>query len=76
MAVIAVSTLLNAGYFLPIVYRAFFVAPAAEHGHGHHAHGEAPWPMVLALSLTAAATVLLFFMPDVPLALARQLVER
>ena len=27
VAVIAVSTLLNAGYFLPIVYRAFFVAP-------------------------------------------------
>ncbi len=74
VAVIVVSTLLNAGYFLPIVYRAFFVPPAAAHGHDDHPHGEAPWPMVLALSLTAGATLLLFFLPDVPLALARQLV--
>jgi multicomponent Na+:H+ antiporter subunit D len=79
VAVIAVSTLLNAGYFLPIVYRAFFVAPALGDGHEpdhEHPHGEAPWPMVLALSLTAAATVLLFFLPDVPLALARQMIGR
>ncbi len=72
VAVIVASTLLNAGYFLPIVYRAFFVAPP-EDGIGHdHPHGEAPLPMVLALCATAAATVLLFFLPDVPLALARQ----
>ena len=70
-AVIALSTLLNAGYFLPIVWRAFFVAP---HADGGPAHGEAPWPMVLALTITAALTLLLFFVPDVPLALARQLV--
>jgi len=70
VAVIVVSTLLNAGYFLPIVYRAFFVAP--HDGPGHRAHGEAPWPMVVALCATAAATVLLFFYPELPLALARQ----
>jgi multicomponent Na+:H+ antiporter subunit D len=70
VGVIVASTLLNAGYFLPIVYRAFFVAPPA--GAHEHPHGEAPWPMVLALTVTAAATVLLFFLPDVPLALARQ----
>ncbi len=70
LVVIAVSTLLNAGYFLPIVYRAFFVAPAA----GDAPHGEAPLPMVLALCATAAVTVVLFFVPDVPLALARQMV--
>jgi multicomponent Na+:H+ antiporter subunit D len=73
VTVIALSTLLNAGYFLPIVYRAFFVAPSAGNPADphHHPHGEAPLPMVLALTATAAATVLLFFMPDVPLALAR-----
>jgi multicomponent Na+:H+ antiporter subunit D len=71
VGVIAASTLLNAGYFLPIVYRAFFVAPPAE----AHPHGEAPWPMVGALTLTAAGTLALFFFPDVPLALARQLVS-
>jgi multicomponent Na+:H+ antiporter subunit D len=73
VTVIALSTLLNAGYFLPIVYRAFFLAPSdgiAGDPH-HHPHGEAPLPMVIALTATAAATVLLFFMPDVPLALAR-----
>ena len=71
VAVIVGSTLLNAAYFLPIVYRAFFVAPAPD--ANDHAHGEAPLPMVLALTLTAAATVLLFLLPDVPLALARQM---
>jgi multicomponent Na+:H+ antiporter subunit D len=71
VGVITLSTLLNAGYFLPIVYRAFFVpAPTSE---SEPAHGEAPLPMVIASSITAAATVLLFLMPDVPLALAHQL---
>ena len=45
VGVIAASTLLNAGYFLPIVYRAFFVAPALHEAHDHP-HGEAPLPMV------------------------------
>jgi multicomponent Na+:H+ antiporter subunit D len=70
VGVIVGSTLLNAGYFLPIVYRAFFRAPG---GPAHdHAHGEAPWPMVLALTITAVASVLMFLMPELPLALARQ----
>jgi multicomponent Na+:H+ antiporter subunit D len=63
--VIAASTLLNAGYFLPIVYRAFFHAPAGE------AHGEAPWTRVAALVFTAGLTVAMFFWADLPLALAR-----
>jgi multicomponent Na+:H+ antiporter subunit D len=71
VGVIVASTLLNAGYFLPIVYRAFFVAGNHD---PHAAHGEAPWPMVLALCITAAATVALFFWPDVPLALARAMI--
>jgi multicomponent Na+:H+ antiporter subunit D len=79
VGVIAVSTLLNAGYFLPIVYRAFFVSPAGvEQGQDRHppAHGEAPLPMVLALCATAALTLFLFFLPEVPLALARQTIGR
>ena len=72
VVVIAISTLLNAGYFLPIVYRAFFVPlpPDAQ----QHPHGEAPWPIVAALVTTAALTVALFLRPEVPLALARALV--
>ncbi|MBP6776091.1 MAG: monovalent cation/H+ antiporter subunit D family protein [Piscinibacter sp.] len=78
VGVIAASTLLNAGYFLPIVYRAFFVAPGGHDGSHEdgHAHGEAPLPMVIALCVTAVATLLLFFLPDVPLALARQTIAR
>ena len=71
IATIAASTLLSAGYLLPIVFRAFF-RPSAD-GHGH-AHGEAPLPMVVAMVATATATVLMFFFADLPLSLARQLV--
>jgi multicomponent Na+:H+ antiporter subunit D len=63
LGVIVASTLLNAGYFLPIVYRAFMRPGGGE-------HGEAPWTMVVALVATAALTVLMFFLSDVPLALA------
>jgi len=69
VAVIAASTLLNAGYFVPIVYRGFFRAPPAE----AHPHGEAPWPMLAALGASAAATLAFFFLPELPLALARNL---
>jgi multicomponent Na+:H+ antiporter subunit D len=73
LAVIATSTLLNAAYLLPIVYRAFFVAAPADPAGVAPSHGEAPLPSVVALLLTAAATVALFFVPDMPLALAQQL---
>jgi multicomponent Na+:H+ antiporter subunit D len=87
VGVIILSTLLNAGYFLPIVYAAFLRPPdqpaggnpgdhEGEHegGNGHHDHGEAPLPVVVALTLTAAGTLALFWFPDVPLALARNLI--
>ena len=71
LAVIVGSTLLNAGYFLPIVYRAFFRAStegqdrtrrsAVDDGGCAGRHG-------------GIGTVLLFFFADVPLALARQMV--
>ena len=38
VAVIIASTLLNAGYFLPIVYRAFFRAPPPDEHHDDHGH--------------------------------------
>jgi multicomponent Na+:H+ antiporter subunit D len=65
LGVIVASTLLNAGYFLPILYRAFLKKGNDE------AHGEAPLPMVLALVATAALTILMFFYAELPLALAR-----
>ncbi|HXH03190.1 MAG TPA: proton-conducting transporter membrane subunit, partial [Candidatus Competibacteraceae bacterium] len=78
VAVIAASTLLNAAYFLPIVYAAFF-KPARIHHHGHHHyhghHGEAPPPIVAALTVSAALTVLLFLFPGPALELAEQMLR-
>lgn len=63
LAVLMISTGLNAAYFLPIVFRAFFrpedQAPPSD-------HGEAPWPMVAALT-TTALLVLAFFVLNGPI---------
>jgi multicomponent Na+:H+ antiporter subunit D len=72
VAVILGSTLLNAAYFLPILYTAF-LKPEAADGQGHE-HGEAPLPIVLALVTTAAGTILLFLFPGPALELAARLV--
>jgi multicomponent Na+:H+ antiporter subunit D len=69
VAVIAASTLLTASYFLPIVYRAYFL-PESE---GSGAHGEAPWTMVAAMALSAGLTLAMFFAADWPVRLAMQL---
>ncbi|MEM9140034.1 MAG: proton-conducting transporter membrane subunit, partial [Pseudomonadota bacterium] len=69
LTVIVVSTAMNAAYFLPIVWRAFWRAPPKPDAH-HPDHGEAPAPIVIALTLTAAGTVLLFFLPGIPFSLA------
>jgi multicomponent Na+:H+ antiporter subunit D len=68
--VLVAGTLLSAAYYLPIVHAAFFRAPAAPRGA---AHGEAPWPMVAATAGCALLTILLFWNPDLPLALASAL---
>jgi multicomponent Na+:H+ antiporter subunit D len=67
LAVLTVSTLLNAAYFLPIVYAAFLRAPAA----GDAPHGEAPPSMVLAMFVTSALVLGFVFYADPLLALAR-----
>ena len=77
IAIIIASTLLNAAYFLPIVYTAFFEREPTAHAVGAevaHDHGEAPLPIVIALTFTAAATVGLFLFPDVALSLAKLMV--
>lgn len=71
IATILASTVLNAAYFLPIIYYAWFATektPSKE-------HGEAPFPAVLALTLTAALTLALFFFNSPLLLLEAQLVQ-
>jgi len=71
IATIIVSTALNAAYFLPIIYLAWFTTekepPAID-------HGEAPRPAVIALTITAALTILFFFFNGTVLELERQVV--
>jgi len=74
VGVIIVGTLLNAAYFLPIVYAAFFRTPQSSPKHGiKNTRGEAPLALRLAITVTATGTVALFFFPDLPLGLALQL---
>ncbi|MDH3233273.1 MAG: monovalent cation/H+ antiporter subunit D family protein [Alphaproteobacteria bacterium] len=70
IVVIVLSTILNAAYFLPVVYAAFFKKPPEGDAHNH---GEAPLAIVIALAITAGGTIVLFFLPDVPIALARSM---
>ena len=73
VAVIVTSTLLNAAYFLPIVYAAFFHAPKHTMGQGVSVvHKETPLTVLLAIAVTAAGTVALFFYPGTALELAVQ----
>jgi multicomponent Na+:H+ antiporter subunit D len=57
LAVLVTSGLLNAGYFFPIVYRAFF-------REGEAGHGEASPLMVVPLTVTAFLSILLGLAPN------------
>ena len=71
VSVIVISTLLNAAYFLPIVYIAFFRDSGIKKEQGYN---EAPFPIVFTVFSTAFITVILFFFPEIPLQLIRLLV--
>lgn len=59
LTVLLMSGLLNAGYFFPIIYRAFFVPS----GHFSN-YGEASPLMVVPLVMTAAASLLFGLVPN------------
>jgi multicomponent Na+:H+ antiporter subunit D len=69
LVVLLVSSLLNAAYFLPIVYRGFF-ARAADPVFDEGIR-EAPLFCLIPLSMTACASLALFFYPDIVLRLAQ-----
>ncbi|MCH2159526.1 MAG: monovalent cation/H+ antiporter subunit D family protein [Oleiphilaceae bacterium] len=75
VAVIALilSTLLNAAYFIPIVYAAYFKSEPND--QKHQSHGEAPLMILIPLLITAGMTLFMFFNPELPLALAKQMLE-
>lgn len=62
LLVLLTSTLLNAAYFAPVVYQAFFGQPAE--GDAHHHHGEASPAMVIPLTITAVISVLIGLYPQ------------
>jgi multicomponent Na+:H+ antiporter subunit D len=71
LLVFLVSTILNTGYFIPILTKAFFEPPGAALEHLHHGSGhtagrlhEAPVFMVVPLVLTAIASVIMGIYPD------------
>ena len=60
MGALLLSTALNAGYFVPIIYRAFFMKPVIAIDE----YREAPLTMVVPLCFTALVSVLLGFYPQ------------
>ncbi len=58
--VLLLSTLLNAAYFVPVVYTAFFGKAPDDHGHPAH---EAPLAMVVPLSITAVLSLVFGLFP-------------
>ncbi len=75
LIVILSSTLLNAAYFLPILYTAYFQEPKKE-ASGHDEFGEAPYMMLAPLLLTAAGTLFLGLYPNYFLELVREMIPR
>jgi multicomponent Na+:H+ antiporter subunit D len=63
MAALLCSTLLNAGYFVPIFYRAFFLKP--EPGVDLGQYKEAPWCMVVPLVFTSVVSLALGLCPQI-----------
>ena len=72
IATIVLSTALNAAYFLPIIYLAWF---APEDKVQPRDHGEAPFAAVLALTLTALLTLVFFFFNGSVISLEAQIVR-
>ncbi len=69
LAILVVSTLLNAAYFVPVVYSGFFgQAPAADAGIVRR---EAPLLVLVPLCVTAVISVLIGVFPDLIMQFAR-----
>lgn len=72
LGTVILSTALNAAYFLPIIYMAWF---EKEKETDVVEHGEAPRPMVIALTITAILTIAFFLFNGPALELEYQVVR-
>ena len=71
LVVLLLSSFLNAAYFMPVVYQAFFGKPdSGDHFYRDDGIQEGPVLAVAALGLTAGGSIVLFFYPQPFLALA------
>jgi multicomponent Na+:H+ antiporter subunit D len=59
-----ISTVLNASYFLPIIFAMYFKTEDHPAEGKYKNHKEAPLPILIAISITAIFTVLIFIHPD------------
>ena len=71
VSTIIASTVLNAAYFLPILYMVWF----EREDHGTQEHGEAPLAAVLALCITALLTLGFFLFNGSVIELESQVVR-
>jgi multicomponent Na+:H+ antiporter subunit D len=76
LVVLLTSSLLNAAYFLPIVYQGFFAEPdpSTDPDEGHRIR-EAPILAVVPPVVTASVSIVLFFYPQPFFRLSRMVVE-
>lgn len=73
LVVLVISTILNAAYFAPVVYKAFFGKLSAEDEHHHY--GEAPLSMLIPLCITAVVSAALGFYPNLVVDLANLVIR-
>lgn len=79
LMVLLISSLLNAAYFLPITYKAFFEKSNDEHHHSGHGHHEEirEIPMVaVPLVFTAILSIVIGIYPDYFVNLAKEVIIR
>ncbi len=73
LMVLLISTILNASYFVPIVYKAFF--EKAEDDHHHHEEIKENPMLVAPLFLCAVISVILGFYPDLIINFANLIIK-
>lgn len=79
LIILLISTVLNAAYFLPITYKAFFEKPDETHAkhddHEHHEEAREIPMVVIPLVITAIISIILGIYPDYFLGLAREVIQ-